>query len=291
MARGLDHIVHAVRDLDAAAALYRGLGFTVGGRNVHPRDWGTQNRIVQTPDTFIELLAMADESAMAPHAQHYFSFGAFNRDFLKRGEGLSMLVLKGQGAPDANEFRAKGIGDFAVYEFEREGKRPDGMPLTFSFALAFARDTESPDIGFFTCQHRHPPDNFWNPQFQKHANGVTGVAGVIAVAARPAQHREFLAAFAGAETADADDNGFRIVTSRGTIEVVTPTAFVARFGVAAPDVARGARLAALRFTTADASLLQAVPEQAGIAGLYAGNATVIGAEDAMGAVLVFEPSR
>ena len=51
----------------------------------------------------------------------------------------------------------------------------------------------------------------------------------------------------------------------------------------------GARLAALRFHVADASVLQAVPELAGLGGLYAGNATVIGAEDAMGAVLVFEP--
>jgi catechol 2,3-dioxygenase-like lactoylglutathione lyase family enzyme len=37
MARGLDHIIHAVRDLDAAAELYRRLGFTVGARNRHPR--------------------------------------------------------------------------------------------------------------------------------------------------------------------------------------------------------------------------------------------------------------
>ena len=35
MARGLDHIVHAVRDLDAAAELYRRLGFTAGARNRH----------------------------------------------------------------------------------------------------------------------------------------------------------------------------------------------------------------------------------------------------------------
>ena len=49
------------------------------------------------------------------------------------------------------------------------------------------------------------------------------------------------------------------------------------------------RLAALRFATADASLLQGAPEFAGMAGLYAGNAAVIGPQDAMGAVLVFEP--
>ncbi len=58
MARGLDHIVHAVRDLDAAADFYRRLGFTVGARNRHP--WGTHNHIVQLPGFFIELLTFAE---------------------------------------------------------------------------------------------------------------------------------------------------------------------------------------------------------------------------------------
>src|SRR6201999_1888529 len=58
MSRGLDHIVHAVRDLDAAADLYRRLGFTVGVRNRHP--WGTHNHIVQIPGFFIELLTLAE---------------------------------------------------------------------------------------------------------------------------------------------------------------------------------------------------------------------------------------
>src|SRR5215470_1039177 len=57
MARALDHIVHAVRDLDAAADLYRRLGFTVGARNRHP--WGTHNHIVQFPGFFTELLTLA----------------------------------------------------------------------------------------------------------------------------------------------------------------------------------------------------------------------------------------
>jgi hypothetical protein len=78
--------------------------------------------------------------------------------------------------------------------------------------------------------------------------------------------------------------------TRGSIDVVTPAAFVHRFGVKAPDTARRARLAALRFQVADASLMQAASELAGLAGLYAGNPAVIGPEDAMGAVLVFEPA-
>jgi hypothetical protein len=200
-----------------------------------------------------------------------------------------MLALEGHGAPDVDEFRAKGIGDFALHEFEREAKRPDGTSLKVAFALAFAVDLHAPEIGFFTCQHRYP-QNFWNPAFQRHANSVSGVAGVVAVAEEPARHLGFMQSFTCA-AAQTGKDGFKIETPRGTIEIVTPAEFLHRYGVKAPDVARGARLAALRLATADASLLQGVPELAGIAGLYADNATVIGPEDALGAVLVFEPAR
>ncbi len=289
MPRGIDHIVHAVRDLDAAVALYRGLGFTVGARNTHPREWGTQNHIIQLPDTFIELLGVADETGMVPHRPNHFSFGAFNRDFLKRDEGLSMLVLKGQGVADAEDFRAKGIGDFALYDFEREGKRPDGSAVKVAFSLAFARDAGARDAGFFTCQ-QHYPENFWSPAFQKHANSATGVAGIVAVAGDPDSHRAFMQTFSAGE-ARPIESGFAIDTPHGTIEMMTPDAFLRRFGVAAPDVSRGARLAAIRFAVADASLVQNAPELAGIAGIYAENKAIIGANDAMGAVIIFEPAR
>ena len=58
MPRGLDHVVHAVGDLEGAAGLYRRLGFTVGARNRH--SWGTHNHVVQLPGFFIELLTVAE---------------------------------------------------------------------------------------------------------------------------------------------------------------------------------------------------------------------------------------
>ncbi len=258
-----------MHDLDAAAHIYRALGFQVGARNTHPRAWGTQNHIIQLPGTFIELLAVADESGIAPHAPRHFSFGAFNRDFLKRGkgkeQGLSMLALEGRGAADADEFRSRGIGDYALYEFEREGKRPDGSAIKVAFALAFAADPLAPDAGFFTCQHRYP-DNFWNPVFQIHANGAKRVGGVVLVAETPLAHRDFLLAFTGALGAHETDGGFTIDLPRGTIDVLTPDAFTRRFGVAAPDTSRGARLAAIRFSGGQAQV-----------------------KETLGAVLVFEP--
>jgi catechol 2,3-dioxygenase-like lactoylglutathione lyase family enzyme len=287
MARGIDHIVHAVRDLDAAAALYRGLGFTVGARNRH--SWGTHNNIAQFPGCFIELLTLAEPEKLGSDG---FSkmFGAYNGDFLTRGAGLSLLILESQDAKaDEAAFGKAGIAASEAMRFEREGKRPDGTAVKVAFSLAFAGDRRAPYIHFAVSQ-QHYPEKFWNPALQKHANSASGIAGVVAVAQQPARHRDFMQSFTGGKAQDAGD-GFSIATPRGEIEMTTPAAFTRRYGVAAPDISRGARLAAIRFATADASLLQAAPELAGIAGLYAGNAAVIGPQDAAGAVLVFEPGR
>jgi catechol 2,3-dioxygenase-like lactoylglutathione lyase family enzyme len=244
MARGLDHIVHAVRELDAAAESYRKLGFTVGARNRHP--WGTHNYIVQLPGFFIELLTLAEPDKLGTDG---FSklFAAYNRDFIERHEGLSMLILESRdAAADETAFRAAGIAASEVMKFEREGKRPDGKPVKLGFALAFAKVHHAPEINFATCRQLHP-ENFWNPAFQKHANGVSGIAGVVAVAGNPARHRSFMENFAGA-AAEEDDDGFAIVTPRGAINMMTPIAFERRFGLPAPDASGGARLAALRFS-------------------------------------------
>ena len=148
-------------------------------------------------------------------------------------------------------------------------------------------DRKAPQIHFATCQ-QHFPENFWNPAFQRHANSAVGIAGIVAVAEHPEGHSRFFEVFAGVSPI-AIAGGFEIRTPRGTIEIVTPENFTHRFGVNAPDVSRGPRLAALRFGVADTSLLEAVPEQAGIAGIFAGNPTVVGPDDAMGATLIFEP--
>jgi catechol 2,3-dioxygenase-like lactoylglutathione lyase family enzyme len=283
MPRGLDHIVHAVRDLDTAADLYRRLGFTVGARNRHP--WGTHNHIVQFPGFFIELLTFAEPDKLGNDGFSIL-FGAYNRDFIQRGEGLSVLILESEDArADEDEFRAAGVLAMPTMRFDREGKRPDGVTVKVGFSLTFAEDKAAPNIHFTTCQ-QHYPENFWNPAFQRHANSAVGIAGVVAVAERPEHHARFFEVFAGGPSTAVGD-GFTIETPRGTIDMLTPAAFTQRFGVRPPNVSGGPHLAALRFTVNDMSLLEALPEQAGIAGMSPGNPTVVGPADAMGAVLVF----
>ncbi len=267
MARSLDHIVHAVRDLDAAASLYESLGFTVGARNKHP--WGTHNRIIQLDGSYIELLTVGEPEKITPHAPHSFSFGAFHRDFLAHEQGLAMLLLHSIDAKADNAaWRAAGIGDFDVFSFEREGKRPDGSAVKLAFSLIFAADPNAPDAGFGACQHYYP-ENFWNPAFQNHANGVKSIAGVVLVADQPVRNREFLLDLTGAAQARDIEGGFAIDLPRGAIDVLTPAAFFHRYGAPAPDVSRGLRLSGLRFSGAGAAEKHSV----------------------LGALLLFEPGR
>ena len=217
--RGLDHLVIGVADLDVAGA-------------------------------FLELITVGDATLIPPHAPRRFSFGAFVRDALARGEGMSMLVLESRDSTgDAEGFRSAGIGDFEPFFFERQARRPDGSEVRVAFSLAFAENRTAPECGFFVCQ-QHEPQNFWNPAFQQHENGASGLSAVFLVAQEPAAQTAFLSAFSGAESFATPEAGLRLPLPRGRLEVLTPQTAAARldnesrqeqtqfagFAVAVPDL-------------------------------------------------------
>jgi hypothetical protein len=276
--------VHAVHDLDAVGEAYRGLGFTVGARNRHP--WGTHNCIVQTPGFFIELLTVGEPEKIPPPSPRVPSFGGATQEFLARHEGFSMLVLEGKGAAaDAEAFRTAGIGDFDVFDFEREGRRPDGSPVKVAFSLAFAADPKAPETGYFTCQ-QHYPENFWNPAFQQHPNTVSAVAGVVLVAENPADHHVFFKAFAGVSDLTSTSSGITVETPRGEIQIMDPAAYRLHFGTEPPDISRGLRLAALRLFVRDMGAARAAAQGA----IEHRGRLVAGPQLAHGAAIVFEPA-
>ncbi len=195
MPRGLDHLVLAVHDLDAARRLYEAMGFRVGSRNRHP--WGTENLIVQFPGVFLELITVGEGAAIAPHGPGAISFGAAVRDSLARREGACMLVLESHdAAADRAAFDAAGIGGFAGFDFERRATRADGSTARVAFSLAYAASKLLPEVTTFVCQ-QHEPQNFWNVAFQSHLNGAKGIDAVTLVAENPSDHAEFLSHFTG----------------------------------------------------------------------------------------------
>jgi Glyoxalase-like domain len=286
MPHGLDHIVHAVRDLDAAAEFYACAGFTVGARNRHP--WGTHNRIVQLKNCYIEILTVAEPEKIVPHGARSFSFGAFNRDFLAHREGFSMLILNSSNAiEDARAFESSGISDFNVFDFAREGTKPDGTPVKLAFSLAFAQDPASPDVRFAACQH-HFPENFWDPVFQTHANGAKAVSGAALVADNPAGHQTFLRSFTGVGELNLSSIGVTAHTENGDIEILEPASFRNQFGVSPDRKGEGMMLGAMRFAVADIAPVEALHRQNGIVSQRHGGRLVGPPDIAHGATLIFE---
>lgn len=287
MTRRIDHLVVAVHDLDQAGSFYQRLGFQVGTRNRHP--WGTENRIVQLPRSFIELITAGEGTAIAPHQASAFSFGAFVRDYLRDREGLAMLVLDSQDAKaDADLFSEKGIGAFEPFHFERSGRRPDGSETKVAFTLAFASVENSPKVGFFVCQ-QHFPENFWNPEFQRHDNKATQISSVTLAAPVPERLRAFLTAFTGVQPAspDGDDLSFRLGESH--IDVLTPDDAAEIYGSVEAELDQPSFVAfAVRVEDINrqANWLDAaeIPYQ------HIGSRLIVPASAAFGVAIAFEPT-
>ena len=281
--------MHAVRDLDAAAEFYSRAGFTVGVRNRHA--WGTHNRIVQLKNCYIELLEVAEPERIVPHGAGSFSFGAFNRDFLASREGFSMLILNSSSAvDDARSFESSGISNSGVFDFAREGKRPDGTPVKLAFSLAFASDAASPNVRFAVCQH-HFPENFWDPAFQTHANGTKTVPGAAMVADNPTDHHIFLKAFTGVSDLHSSSIGVKAHTENGDIEIMEQVAFRDQFGVSADVNGEGMTLNALRFEVTDIAQAEALLRQNGLASRRHVGRLIIPPNVAHGATLIFETAK
>jgi catechol 2,3-dioxygenase-like lactoylglutathione lyase family enzyme len=284
MSRPFDHLVLATNDLDAAGVFYEHLGFKVGTRNRHP--WGTENRIVQFPGSFLELITVGEGADIPPHGEGVFSFGAFVRDYLDTFEGLAMLVLESKDAQADNaDFKKSGIGGFDPFFFERKGVRPDGTPVEVSFSLAFAKNALSPCAGFFVCQ-QHRPENFWNIAAQQHPNGAAGISEVMMIAENPADHAEFLSHFTGQRDMQSTSAGLLVDTGRGIISVMSEASAAFRLGAIFDPIPT--RLIGFTVIVPDLRALEGRLASGKIAYQTRSNSIVIPSDTAFGVSIAFE---
>lgn len=287
MTRRIDHLVVAVHDLEGAAAFYRNLGFQVGARNRHP--WGTENRIIQLSGSFIELIALGEGADIPPHAAGSFSFGAFVRDYLQHREGLAMLVLDSPDAEaDAALFARQGIGSFAPFHFERTGRRPDGSETKVAFTLAFAADESAPRAAFFVCQ-QHFPENFWNPEFQRHDNKALAVGSVTLAARDPARHETFLTAFTDAEPQSPDSDDLSYPLAEAHLHVLTPDDAAENYGSVEAELDQPS-FVAFGVRVEDIGLQARWLDAAAISYQHIGSRLVVPASTAFGVAIAFEPT-
>jgi Glyoxalase-like domain len=284
--KNIDHLVLAGNDLEAMRARYAALGFTLTPHGRHP--FGTANSLVQFDRrSFLELVTVAAPEEVPPHAPNKFSFAAFNKDYLERGEGFSMLVLDSEDArADVAHFREKKLPVYEPFDFSREAVLPDGETVTVGFSLAFTALKGAPDMGFFTCQ-QHAPEHFWKQEYQRHKNTARGVKEVVMIAGRPADFGGFLEAFSGS-TPRAIDDGISLKVGRAEISVMTPDAYFHRFRMAPPALQRGPRFAAYVIGVRDLKAMEACVAEAALPIVARKGRIVISPEFGFGAAIAFE---
>ena len=128
MLRGIDHLVIAVPDLDAASAELEqavGLAFTADGR--HPGA-GTENRIAFFGEPYLELIAVDD-----PDAARNRPIGAAALRALEAGGGLATYALLDDALEvTVAELRANGSAIGEATPGFRE--RPDGERVAWATA-------------------------------------------------------------------------------------------------------------------------------------------------------------
>ncbi len=285
MSRPIDHLVLAVRDLDAARATFQRLGFTLTPVARHP--FGTANSLAQFGGSFLELLAVAEPGAIPAGDGTHFSFGAFNRDFLEGGEGVSMLVLKSDdAAADRADFDAHDLRVYEPFGFERIATGPDGAERKVAFSLTFTSDSRLKRAGFFTCQH-HYPENFWKAEYQRHANGALAIASAVMVTRDPADFHEFLTHFTGMHEITATSFGISFdLGGGGRVEVMSPEGFRAFFGETAAADPRC--FLGWRVRVADLGAVAALLNENRVPFKALAGALVVPSEAAHGAALAFE---
>ena len=223
---GLDHLVVAVRDLDAAAEAWRGLGFTLSPRGLHSAHVGSANYTMMFGEDYLELLAVL---VPQPHNQAL-------RDFLARREGLERAAFTTtDAAAGADALRARGIDSVGPLHFGRPVPMPDGSSAEARFSVfRFPAVAYPAGLGIFACQH-HTREAVWVPSLQTHPNGVTRILRALATTADPAGAATKLAATIDS-TVRQDGEYHLVATGPGRAEIgFAPRAAIARAAHCAED--------------------------------------------------------
>ncbi|MBT9369786.1 VOC family protein [Rhizobium sp. CSW-27] len=235
---GIDHPLIAVRDLDAAVARYRALGFTFAPQSRHP--WGTSTCIAIMDRSLIELVSIYDETLLDSYAAGDFRFGRFVHTHLLEREGVALTALNSDAAEaDAAEVVRRGIDCQGTIEFGRDVKRPDGTPDRTATTLKILASPDMPRLSNFICQ-QHRPDLIYVPQWSAHRNGAMAYSQLTIMADERDQAavRQRLAGLYGEASLFALEDGFGARTGRGAYVVTDRPGIERRYGAPSLDLCR-----------------------------------------------------
>lgn len=217
----IDHLLTYVHDLNAAASLFRRMGFTLSPvSNIEAM--GISNHLVLMPSTrpgfanYIELMAARDRSLLPPPMAR----------ILTEHEGIKSMVLAAADINAAHGAMAQqGFDVPAPVHVKREWMVAPGQSVfpEFDVILPF------PAPLTFNCCRYYNVQLYLRPDWTQHANSAWRVSGVFAIANdADALAETFSALFDEPKATSADAV---TVTSGMELIALTPAAAKARCGV------------------------------------------------------------
>ena len=179
----LDHVVVNVQTrLDAAAAAYGNLGFSLTERGHHTL--GTSNHLALFQQDYVELLGV---EAGRPNP---------GWDIVANAVGIQGLAFK-TGDADAlyRRLTEDRLPALPPEEFSRPVTLREG---TFDARFKVVGVNPSPlqDVRVFFCQHL-TPHLVWRREWQSHANGALGIAHLLVAVSDPVRAGEVFARLLG----------------------------------------------------------------------------------------------
>ena len=224
-AAALDHLVINTRyDIDAAHALFDGLGFTVTPRGYHTL--GSVNHLVVLAGGYLELIGQPRDSDKV------------RQEILDSPVGIDGLVYAVDDIEACHDrWLALGLDAQPVQHFSRPVQVAD-KSVDAHFSTVRLRPGQFAAGRVYACRHL-TPELVWRPEWMAHANGVRGISSLLVIDEEPVQAAESYARLGrwGSDFA---------------LEFADAGSLPARFGelaVHAPQ--RGAFFTAIRFRGAD----------------------------------------
>jgi len=202
LALSLDHVGAIAHDLDAAAARWQQLGFTLspvsrqrgavpGQKEMQP--WASANRCAIFRKGYIEQIGIVDRQAFNPWQR-----------FLARFEGLHLAALRCSNAEQTFE-RLKSVAPFLDPPIARERKLMyRGEERTMRFRNIFSRDAACPEARYIVIEHQ-TPELLWQEELLTHENGAYGLEEAVVVA-DDASVASRATALGGANTVEASNS-------------------------------------------------------------------------------------
>jgi glyoxalase-like protein len=209
---GTDHVVVAVTDLDAAAANWKQLGFTISPRGTHSAHMGTGNYTIMLGEDYMELLGVLHATEHNVPTRVYLE---------KTGGGIERVAFTTlSAAAGAAELRTMGYAAIGPTDFERPVMMPDGSKAAAKFATFQWPVSEAPGgVRLFACQHK-TRETVWIPELQKHANTAKAIARVFIVTPRPEEDAKHLAKMIAGEVRAGADGSADVPTGFGRADFV-----------------------------------------------------------------------